>query len=304
MKAGDTGLNAVQLSIIVASTLSQSFLKNCLDSILSNKLDGAEIIVADCCLEESFEHFSKNYPSMHFLQFERKVTLPVLLAAGLERATGDIIAMTDTSCRVADNWIHSIMKAHQSQAMIIGGAVEVSESRNGVDWAAYFCDYSEFMPPMTRGAANVVPGNNISFKRTALTKGKEFTENSFWKTLWVRKLQDSGVELIAEPSILVYFTKSYDLLPFLIRRFHHGRCFAGLRVIKLNPSKRAFYFVGSFVLPFIFLARTVSHILAKNRRLKELLFSSPIIILAIVSWSFGETCGYFAGAGKSCQRIY
>lgn len=306
MKAGieNTGLNNAQLSVIVASTLSELSLVNCLNSILSNKLDDVEIIVVDCCLDESFEYFVKNYTAMQFLKFEKNATLPVLLAAGLERATGNIIAMTDTSCVVADNWIPSIMKAHQSQAPIIGGAVEVSESRKMVDWAAYFCDYSDFMPPLKAGLGDVVPGNNISFKRTALTEGKEFTENGFWKTMWVRKLQESGIEVIRDPSILVYFTKSYDFVPFLIRRFHHGRCFAGRRGMKLNLSKLAFYFVGSCVLPFIFLARTVLPILAKKRRLKELLFSSPIIILAIVCWSFGETCGYLTGAGKSCQEIY
>ncbi len=296
------------LSIIVAAPqFSSSSLENCLKNILANKLDGAEVIVAAGGSESSLAIFVANYPEIKFLQAAQgaRATLPMLLAAGLRQATGEIIAMTDTSCVVAAGWVSAIFRAHQFavQAEIIGGAVEMFGQKNLVDWAAYFCDYSEFMLPLETSETKAVPGNNISFKRALLADSNEFAANGFWKTHWCQKMREKGIRLKAEPSILVYFAKSYDLLPFLTRRFNHGRCFAGMRCRQSTLLKRMFYLFGSLCLPFIFLPRVIQPVLAKKRLLKELFFSFPIILLAIAVWSFGETCGYLAGAGKSCDTI-
>ncbi len=102
----------------------------------------------------------------------------------------------------------------------------------------------------------------------------------------------------------VYYAKTFQTVPFLIRRFHHGRCFAGMRVMEAALSKRAFYLGSSLILPFIFLYRTVAVVLGKKRFFRELLLAFPFIVLAIVFWSLGETCGYLAGTGKSCEHIY
>jgi hypothetical protein len=103
--------------------------------------------------------------------------------------------------------------------------------------------------------------------------------------------------------MLVYYTKNFRLASFLTRRFQHGRCFAGMRAIEFTFTKRVLYFGGSILLPFIFLYRVTATIVGKKRRLKELLLSFPLIVLAIIFWSLGETCGFLAGIGKSCEYI-
>jgi len=293
-----------QLSVVIASVHSRAYLMKCLDNIIDQTHDDIEIIVADSSCSSILDLDNK-YPQVRFIKFNEKASLPVLWGAGIRRSSGEIIAITDSSCVVNVDWVQSILKAHQSHSPIIGGAVENSASKRAVDWAAYFCDYGQFMYPLTKGAVNVLPGNNISFKRWALEKGREYAfSGEFWKAHWCRKLQDEGIELMSEPSILVYYTKSYKLIPFLIRRFHHGRCFAGMRVGQTVLSKRAFYALGSIFLPPVLLYRTMAPILKKRRLLKEFFFSLPIMLLAIWFWSIGEMFGYVAGAGRSCEYIY
>jgi len=159
------------------------------------------------------------------------------------------------------------------------------------------------MHPLRAGSVDALPGNNISFKRSALLIGNEYVKNKFWKTFWCQKLRAEGIELISEPSMLVYYTKNFHLASFLTRRFHHGRCFAGMRAIEFTIIKRVLYLGGSVLLPFIFLYRVISTVVGKKRRLKELLLSFPLIVLAIIFWSLGETCGFLAGTGKSCEYI-
>ena len=296
---------SVKLSIVVVSLYSHKLLRNCLDSIIANEnRDEIEIVVADCCADEPLSDLVEKYPNVRFIGFPEKKGIPFLAGAGIAQSAGEIIALTDSSCVVDSDWIASILTAHQSPSPVIGGAVEVRGQMKLVDWAAYFCEYGQFMRPLKSGAADVLPGNNISFKRPILRKGNEYVEPEFWKTYWCEKLKAEGVELISEPAMLIYYAKTFQTAAFLIRRFHHGRCFAGMRTKQAAFSKRAIYFVGSFILPVIFLYRTIAAVLDKKRFLKELVLSFPMIVLAIVFWSLGETCGYLAGTGRSCEYIY
>jgi glycosyltransferase involved in cell wall biosynthesis len=293
----------VRLSIVVASLDCRALLKDCLDAILANEQKGVEIIVADCCLKN--DNLASEYPSVNFLRFPAKTSLPVLLAAGIARTKNEIVAVTDSTCIVAEDWVAAILKAHdETDAPVIGGAVEMLAAKSDLtEWAAYFCDYGQFMLPAPRGVVDAVSGNNFSFKKWALHCGEGFTANEFWKTHWCRRLQAEGFELFSEPTILVRVRKNYKFGNFLIRRFNHGRCFAAMRVAKEKFSARAVYAGGSILLPVLFLFRTISPLLTKKRFIGKLLLSFPTIVLAIVFWSFGETIGYLAGAGRSCERI-
>jgi len=294
----------VKLSVVVASIYSQTVLKKCLDSILAGDSENVEIIVAHNSADKSLADLIAEYADVSFIEFTEKATLPVLWAAGIARSSGEIVAVTDSSCIVAEDWISAIFAAHRADSPVVGGAVEMSENESLVDWAAYFCEYGQFMLPFAAGAVQVLPGNNISFKRDVLEKNKQFVENEFWKTYLCQQLQTKGIELVSAPSMLVYYAKSFELLPFLIRRFHHGRCFAGMRIKSETVFKRALLAVGTTFLPAVFLVRLIAPVLEKRRFMREFLLSLPISVLAILFWSIGETCGYLAGTGKSCEHIY
>ncbi len=295
---------SVKLSIVVASIYSQTVLKKCLDSILANDGENVEIIVTHNSISQRNAVGTTALRDICIIEFPEKTTLPVLWAAGIARASGEIIAITDSSCVVAENWISEIFAAHQSDSPVIGGAVEMSEGKKLVDWAAYFCEYGQFMKPFAAGAVEVLPGNNISFKRDVLEKHSQFVENEFWKTYLCQQLQAEGIELISAPSMLVYYTKSFKFLPFLVRRFHHGRCFAGMRIKSKTVLKRFLYAVGTIFLPFVFFIRIITPVLQKRRFWRKFISALPISVLAIFLWSIGETFGYIAGTGKSCEHIY
>ena len=295
----------VKLSIVVVSIYSHQSLINCLDSIFACETqDKIEIIVAGNSVNTPLSYLVNEYPRVRFIQFSENAGIPDLSAGGIAQTSGEIVALTDSSCFVGAGWITSILNAHESKSAVVGGSVEIHGLTKAVDWAAYFCEYGEFMRPLKAGAVDALPGNNISFNRSALLIGNEYVKNKFWKTFWCQKLRAEGIELISEPSMLVYYTKNFRLISFLTRRFHHGRCFAGMRAIEFTFIKRIIYLGGSVFLPFIFLYRVTSTIVGKKRRLKELLLSFPLIVLAIIFWSLGETYGFLAGTGKSCEYIH
>ncbi len=307
MKADEKAEKIVELSVVVASLFTVSDLKNCLDRILEQSRTASsaiETIVADCCLKEKTAEWTEKFPAVEFVAFSEKTSLEKLLSAGIACSNGEIIAVTNSSCVVADNWIQSILRAHDTEkSLVIGGAVEMSENGKLTDWAAYFCDYAEFMPPAPRGIAAVVAGNNFSVKRAALQRGTEFVAPEFWKTLWCRRLQSEGIELFSEPAIRIGWRKSYQLDLFLIRRFDQGRSFAGMRFAEQTFSKRIFYSIGSIFLPVVFLYRIAAPVFRRKLFVGKFILSLPIIVLAVVFWSVGEAFGFLFGAGTSCGRI-
>jgi hypothetical protein len=264
---------------------------------------GVEIILAHSSDEPPSEAAERTDSGFTIIRLPGATPLPRLLGVALARARGEIIAITDTTCEVAEDWVSEILKAHAAPHPVIGGAVEPDGLRHMVNWASYFCDYGQFMRPLAEGPANELPGNNISVKRWVLERGKEFVAPQFWKTYWCRRLQAEGIGLHSTPSIVVYYRKSFRLLPYLLHRFHNGRCFAGMRLRELSPLRRACYVAAAPALPFVLAARMLRRTLGKRRRLAELALSFPVSLVAILAWALGELCGYVAGSGRSCDHV-
>ncbi|MEP6703309.1 MAG: glycosyltransferase [Acidobacteriota bacterium] len=292
-----------KLSVVVASLNGQTALQNCLDSILADKTVDVEIIVTCSGSNAPVLELTDRYSEVDFLQLPPRTQLPVLLAAGIARSSGEVIALTDSSCVVSNDWASSILRAHDREWPVIGGAVDISGKNTLVSWAAYFCDYSQFMSHASAGVVDAIPGNNISIKRAALKIGGAFVENEFWKTHWCRSLQANGIELFLDPEISVRCDKNYEPTTFLVRRFNQGRCFAGIRSMQMKTLKRVMFASGTPILPLLLMMRAAAPVMRENRFWGRFLLSLPVIFAGSVVWSAGEAFGYLTGPGTSAHRI-
>lgn len=292
----------VRLSVVVVSIRSHSFLRATLDAILANDLRDVEIVVVDCCSEEPMSNLVDAYPSVRFFHAPQKACVSFLAGTGLKYAKGTIVALTDTSCMVSPNWVVRILQAHESALLAIGGSVEPNGRMSLLDWAAYFCDYGQFMSPLKAGSVGVLPGNNISIKRSALAKNTELVMPAFRKTLWCEKIRSEGAELNCDPAIETYFANSVRMVPFLIRRYRNARCFASMRSNEMTKLKRLLHFVASPLVLIVLLQRTIRAIVPKKRYTTQLILSVPFLVLAFIFWSLGEACGYLTGSCRWCSR--
>ncbi|HHT9119319.1 MAG TPA: hypothetical protein ACFYD3_02100 [Candidatus Hypogeohydataceae bacterium YC41] len=297
-------LSPPTLSVIIASTALLRQMPACLLDILK-QCHGrqVEIILVYSSDSDLQEAIVADDSHVILIRLPPETALPCLIGTAFARTKGEIIAITDTTCGVDEHWIAAILDAHKAPHPIIGGAVEPDKLKRLVDWTAYFCDYGQFMLPLASRTMQAVPGNNISIKRWILEKGKEFVEGEFWKTYWCRRIQMEGFSLYAVPSIIVFYRKSFQLWPYLVHRFHNGRCFAGMRLAQLSQVDRLVYVLGSPFLPILFCARILKVVLPKRRYLGRFFLAFPLIILATMSWAFGEFVGYLLGSGTSCHRV-
>jgi glycosyltransferase involved in cell wall biosynthesis len=296
-----------RISVVIAA-MPGGRLGECLESLRSQvNPDETEVIVAGS--GDGAASVVESFTWARFVENIGTPTVPRLLGSGITAAAGEIIAITDSSCVVAEDWIGSIARAHSSQLRrqsdtIIGGAVEIDGQPSAVDWAAFFCEYAQFLLPLSTEPANEIPGNNLAFRREALEQASRYVHPEFWKSYWSSEIRKQGAQILASPEMVVRQEKHYEARAFLVRRFNHGRCFAGMRLASSSVLLRFLYGVGSLLLPFILMARVITTMLTKRRYLRQFCLSFHFVLLAVLAWSLGELCGYFGGAGKSCSRLW
>jgi hypothetical protein len=297
-----TGMNDAQLSLVIPSNRGGRAL---IDTIAAFAREDAalDIIVAESACDGSREAVQAQFPRVTVLHFDEARTLPELRAAGLLAARGAIVALTSDACTPAPGWAEAVRRAHRHRAAAIGGAVENGSTTRLVDWAVFFCEYGRYMLPLAPAQTSDLPGQNVSYKREALTGIRETLLSGVWEPFWHWELASRGAELRRDPSIIVMLRRHDTVSGFVRERFHYARSFAGQRLQGARWLRRAAYAAGAVLLPPVLLARMGSQLLPKRRALGRLACSVPYLVLFTCAWAAGECVGYVAGAGASAARV-
>ncbi|MCA1553977.1 MAG: glycosyltransferase [Chloroflexi bacterium] len=293
-----------KLSVVIASINGAASLADCLASIAAQPLaEHAEVVVAESSADEAARRVCAQFANVRSFHFAERKTIPELRAIGLLNARGDVLAMTEDHCFADAHWIEHLLRAHESPHEVIGGVVENAATTRLIDWAVYFCEYGRYMQPVAAGPTDDLPGPNVSYKRAALERFRDLLAPATWEPFWHWRLMSEGVQLVNDPSVVMYHRKHFTFRGFMSERYHYARSFAGRRVEGAARVKRTAYAFGAPLLPPLLLGRIVSRVLRKRRKRRELLFSLPYIVLFTLSWSWGELIGYTWGAGESLEQI-
>lgn len=294
-----------QISVVIPCVNGLPFIHECLTSIFKqDNHDIAEVIVADSSDDSAREWIKNSFPNVILLEQKERLSIPELKAKGIKKAKGKILVMLEDHCLVADNWFEEIIKAHDSEYVAVGGAVENGFTGTTLDWATFFCEYAAFIPPVPRGRVNELPGNNVSYKREEfLSIAGKAVENGLWESFIHGELRKNGRTLYSTPDIGVVHKKRFDLFEFLEQRFYYSQSFAGMRNRSFSKGKRLVYSLLSAALPPVLFFRLVSALLKKKRFQKEIFLSLPYLFLFTLVWAFGEGWGYLFGAGQSLMKI-
>jgi GT2 family glycosyltransferase len=289
---------AVQLSIVIAAWNGVSSLRQCLASLEKQTEKTATEVIVVSNFEIDLSASDHSLPAK-FLQLPAAATVPELRREGIALARGQIIALLEDHCIFDAEWGREIKKAHRATESVIGGSVENASVERDFDWAVYFYDYGKYMLPNKAGAADTLSGLNVSYRRALLEQVREVYQDGFFETFVNEELKKRGHPLVMRPSAIVFHNKNYEMQRAAAHCYHLARSFAARRVAHSSLLKRAFLTAAALVLPVLLPARIVSTTLKKGRHLKQLIRSLPFLILLMLIWSYGEFCGYLAGAGKS-----
>jgi glycosyltransferase involved in cell wall biosynthesis len=297
----DTAPMKPKLSVIVVCLNSWQVLSQALDALAPQVIaDDVEVLVVGRWDDRSDDSERRlRYPGVTWISATNESTVPQLRTLGIRRSRGDIVALLEDDCVVTDAWCRAVIRAHAAPFPAIGGAISPGAPYSRLDWAVYFSEYGRFMPPLS-GVVSALPGNNVTYKRSRL--GDSVEDAGFQEVFFHWRLQQSKIDLIADPSLVVSNVNHWSLRHVTSVPFHHGRAFAAKRSAEFSRRRRMLYGGLAVALPAIKVARLAREVLGRRKYVRPFVRSLHWTFVFVVLWAGGESAGYLLSGGDSASR--
>lgn len=218
-------------------------------------------------------------------------------AAGLKRATGDLVAILEDRAPARPDWCATMARLHGALPhAVIGGAIECA-STDTLNWAFHACDFTRYALPFAAGPREWVSDVNVCYKRRALELTKDLWHTRFHEPEVHWRLLQQGETLYLTPEAVVDYTTPYtSLVKVLPERFQWGRLFGYIRARNVSPLARLKFIAAGPVLPLVLFTR---HAGAQARRGQTARFwqAAPVMLVLLCAWSAGEVWGYITRRG-------
>lgn len=289
----------MRLSVVIAAWNGPRCLERCLESLGDEARAPDTEVIAAGNFDRGVRDVLARFPYVRHIALPAETTVPALRAAGIRRATGEIVALGEDHCRFGEGWCSEIKAAHRLPYAAIGGPVENAGGTSPLDWAVYLYDYGPFMPPGRAGAVRSLSGVNVSYKRAVLDQVEATFREGFFEAFTNAEIRRRGYPLYFVPTAVVYHQKTYRLKTAMVQCYHLSRGYAAKRVTGAPAVRRGALVAGAVLLPLLLTQRVVVRTLQKGNHVREMVRSLPYLSLLLSCWSWGEFCGYVAGAGRS-----
>ena len=285
-----------KVSVIIASYNARKTIGECLASLHKQATEADfEVIVVDSSTDGTADLVEKKFPGVKVFRFAKRKYCGDARNFGISMARGAIVAFIDADCTVAPDWVATVLAAHDSPAPAIGGAIANGNPASHVGWAAYFCEFSQWMPGGRNRWLDDIAGASMSYKRGVFEEFGGFIEGTYCSdTEFHWRLGQAGHRLLFTPSVVVSHHNIDSVEKFLRHEYQHGRNFATVRVRSrgISWTRRCAYLLFSPLIPVKLFTVVCVRVLANRFYRRNFLKSSPLLVLGIISWSLGECRGY------------
>jgi hypothetical protein len=297
------------VSVVVVSYNTPRTLEKCLAS-LSNQ-PAAEILVMDCSDCDPAGSVGARFPAVKFRHFAEKLSIPELRREGIQAASGEIVALTESWIEPSPGWVASLCEAHRRHpdAAAVGGPVAFpcdgafpfdGAGPSRLAWADYFSEYGAYIPDPGngRGVASVesVSGANCSYKRWALEECRDLIDQAVWEPVIHARLRGRGHEITWAAAARVGYQRPARLAELLRRRFTHGRGHGAARGRGKPWIGRLARGVAAPLVPWVLLWRLWRGLPGGAPGLRGRLLAATGWILVLNSaWALGEADGEWFG---------
>jgi cellulose synthase/poly-beta-1,6-N-acetylglucosamine synthase-like glycosyltransferase len=190
-----------------------------------------EVIVVDGNSTDKTREIVKKYPVT--LVVEKRKGLNLARNTGIKCAKGEIVAFTDSDCRVPPNWITKIVENFKDpQVSCVGGSAKALDS----DFISQYADNSivRLMPFFTKREEleKVKPffrhpaGCNMAFRRKVAEEVGYFDENiqyGFDEVEFADRICRAGYKMVLDPEVVVWHKHRSTFREFLKQNFQYGK---------------------------------------------------------------------------------
>ena len=266
-----------------------------------------EVIVADRCTDGTAERIERDHPDVRVLRADPSTTLPELRTRALELSSGRFVLVTEDHTVPPPDWIERLVEALDrapARVAAVGGPVDNAMRVRAVDWAAFLCEYSAYVPPAEEREVDDIPGMNIAYRREVLEDaGREALARGFWESTVHPRLLEEGRTFLRVPDAVIQHRKRFGFLYFIAQRFHYSRHFAGRRFPQRARARRWLYALLSLALPVVIPIRIGTRLWNRPPYRRAFVRSFPALSAFCLVWGIGEGTGYLFGPGDSLRAI-
>jgi hypothetical protein len=216
-----------------------------------------------------------------------------LRARAVERARGDIVALTEDHCLVGSDWCRQILDAFSSNpdVMAVTGPVLNGSTDRLIDQANFLHTFASCVPPVSRTQIDRCPPSaNVAFRRCAIGSGPipaGHIELAISPRLFRERL------FHVHDAITVTHVQSHGFWLTLRAHFDNGRSTTGLHRVPLTRRQ----------LPWSPLRGALRAMSPEARATPAVRGSLPLMFLLSCCHAAGEVAGIIAGPGRSPARL-
>ena len=275
------------LSIVVGCVGPPEGAGACLEA-LAPQLDGAEVIVcgpapASKALRERFEQAS--------FHDRRGALVPELWRDGIDRAQGEVVALTISPMVPAEDWV-AAARAGARRHGAYAGAIDPQDGLPLKDLAECLCRSARDMTPFEPRDSADVPGDNCAYRTDLLRRTRDVWKDGFWEPEVNRALAELGTTPRHDPALRVEQGRSAGARAFVRQRLVHGRAHGRQRGARFSRARNAVGVLAAPVVPVVLLVRTARELAARRRLGPRALAALPWLVLFDLAWAAGEAAGH------------
>ncbi len=299
-----TQVETPALSVVVPSVNGWRDLQGCLAALAEERAGlPLEVLVPERCGQAVRDAVVERYPWVRLLPVPAGTTIPQMRGLAFANAHATTVAVIEDHVLVPRGWAGRMATARSDGIRVVGGGIVNAATERTVDWAAFLCEYSHLVAPLSPGPAAWLTGNNTAYERALLEECRDVVETGGWEDVLHEAFRRRGIVLWCRPDIVVQHRKHYTVREYLSQRFLYARAYAGARAKSMSRGRRLAYGLLGFALPPVLFARIVTRTWRSGSHRAELARSLPLLALFVTSWGLGEVTGGLLGEGDALAKV-
>ena len=294
-----------RLSIVLASGAGGSFLFRTLGALMEQaRASDAEVIVVDRCGPETRRKLAAEFPDVQVLapELDHRPSVPELRAIGFDAAAGEIVAVLEEHTRPGPDWVRTILDNFRPDDAAIGGPIVNDDYARRRDWVVYFSEYANYMPPWEEGEHYWLNGANIAYSRAKVLAHREVLSSGWWEAGLHPLLAMDG-RFRAIPTMGARHTGPFDYGYYLRQRYLLSRVWGATQRARVPLSTRLVHIAATPIMPLFLLGRMAQRVLSRGELIGQFALTVPLLLPAVLAYTWGEFLGYLLGAGDALEHV-
>lgn len=225
-------------------------------------------------------------------------------AAGVRRARGRVVALTEDHCFPEPEWAEALLRAHEEDWAVVGPVMVNGNPGSMVSEADFVIGYGPWMAPMGPEEMSFLPGHNSCYRRDALMAlGGRLERLLEAETVLHMEWVAQGRRMRVEPGARARHVNYSLWRSWVPVQVIAGRLFGGMRAATWPRRRQLFFAAASPLIPLVRLWRVAGEFRRPGRSYWRLARMAPALVIGLALDGVGQFLGYAVGPGDAMARL-